>query len=132
MSSSGPCFEGWGFERHGCSRLGGGVSHARRSGEVGGYKYVCIRSHFGSRRFGPYGYLTRSVPLVRWSVVWGAGSSEGSSLSTAIWLFPFAHSSAPPLVEDTELLCQANRGNAEPATDTTARRRRDVGIVETR
>jgi hypothetical protein len=36
MSSAGPCFEGWDLEGAGCSRLGGGVSHARRSGEVGG------------------------------------------------------------------------------------------------
>ena len=37
MSSAGPCFEGWDLEGDGCSRLGSGVSHARCSGEVGGY-----------------------------------------------------------------------------------------------
>ena len=37
MSSAGPCFEGWNSERDGCSRLGGVVSHARRSGVVGAY-----------------------------------------------------------------------------------------------
>ena len=39
MFSAGLCFWGWELERDGCSRLGGGVSHARLSGEVG--KYIC-------------------------------------------------------------------------------------------
>ena len=37
MSSAGPCFASWDLERDGCSRLGSGVSPARRSGEAGGY-----------------------------------------------------------------------------------------------
>ena len=50
ISSFGPCFEGWELEGTGCSRLGGVVSHARRSGEVGGYMhiyiYIYIYAHF--------------------------------------------------------------------------------------
>ena len=42
MSSAGPCFEGWDLERDECSRRGGVVSHARRSGEVGGYIVILI------------------------------------------------------------------------------------------
>ena len=48
MSFAGPCFEGWRLEGDGCSRLGGAVSHDRRSREVGGfhviylYIYICM------------------------------------------------------------------------------------------
>ena len=47
MSSSGPCFDGWDLEGAGCSRLGGGASHSRRSREVGDICDSYVYRHMG-------------------------------------------------------------------------------------